>query len=74
MVKLTLHQILQQMHDGNVHAEVHKSFGCFKTKQSAANHRRCAVLLCCSQHGVAIRNVAEAYNSILCAARYRQNK
>ncbi|MNI28277.1 hypothetical protein D3C73_820480 [compost metagenome] len=74
MVQLPFHQILQQMHDRNIHAKVHKSFCRFQPQQSAADNRRCTVLLGSCNHGIAIRDITEAYYAFFVAARYRQNE
>ncbi|MNE70440.1 hypothetical protein D3C80_1662310 [compost metagenome] len=74
MVQLPLHQVLQQMHHRHIHAEINQTFGRFETEQSAANYRCCTILLCCRQHGVAIRDITEADHAFFGTARNWKNK
>ncbi|MNR06464.1 hypothetical protein D3C85_1225360 [compost metagenome] len=74
VIQLPFHQIFQEMHYSYVHAEVHKSFGCFQSQQSAADNSCRAVLLGCCKHSIAIRNIAEAHYPFLVTARNRQNE
>lgn len=68
-IKLAFHQLAEQMHDRDVHAELEQSFGRFKAEQSAADDRRLAVLAGRFEHRLAVGDVPEADDTLLVRAR-----
>ena len=73
-VELAFHQAIQQVHHGDVHTLFHQAVGRFQAQQAAANDDGLFVILCSSEHGVDIVNVAEGNHTVLVMARYRDHE
>src|SRR6185369_14436333 len=73
LIELTLHQRVEQMHDGDVHAALHQAVGGFEAEQAAADHDGVLVARRSLNHALDVLNVAKADDAGKVLARQRQH-
>ena len=72
-IELSLHQAIEEMHDGHVHAALHQTVGGLQAEQAAADHDGVLAAGRGLDHAVDVMNIAKAYNTRKILARKRQH-
>ena len=73
LIELALHQRVEQVHDGDVHAALHQAVGGFEAEQTAADHDGVLVAGRGLDHALDVLNVAKADDAREVLARQRQH-